>query len=309
MKRPILRMMMGLPASGKSTEASELVDNSTPEETWVQVEKDLIRKDHSLFIDGEYKHKRGDEAIVIRERNKQIRNALEAGMNVVSSDTNLSPKHRGQLRLLATECDAEFEVDDSFLNVSVAECIRRDEERENSVGQSVILDMYYRFVHPGFHQKNSEWKEKLPRAFICDVDGTLAHMAERSPYDEDRVFEDTPNYALTHIFDAIDIFRDPATRDHTKYTHIILLSGRKEGARKATERWLEHWSIPYDQLIMRADGDNRKDWVIKRELYEEHIKGKYNVLGVFDDRPQVVDMWRRELGLMVFQVADHDLKF
>lgn len=309
MKRPILRMMMGLPASGKSTAASDLVDDSTPEETWVQVEKDMIRKNSELFGEGGYNHKRGDEAIVIRERNKQIRNALDAGMNVVSSDTNLSPKHRGQLRLLATECDAEFEVDDSFLSVPVAECIKRDEERDDTVGQSVILDMYYRYVHPGFHQKNPDWKEKLPRAFVIDIDGTLATMADRSPYDLTRVIEDTPNYALTHILDAIDIYRDPPARDHTKYTHIILLSGRKEGAREATEEWLKHWSIPYDALFMRANGDNRKDYIIKRELYDEHIKGKYNTLAVFDDRPQVVDMWRRELGLMVFQVADHDLKF
>lgn len=310
MKKPILRMMVGLPASGKSTEASDLVDNSTPEQTWVQVEKDIIRKDASLFEDGAYNHKRGDEAIVIRERNRQIREALRAGNSVVVSDTNLDPKHRGQLRMLATECDVDFEVDDSFLDVSVEECLKRDEEREHSVGANVILDMYYKYVHPGFHQRRSDWKDKLPRAFLCDIDGTLAHnLSGRGWYDLDEVKNDTPNYALTHLFDAVDLFRDEYSRKHTKYTHIILLSGRKEGARAATEAWLDHWSIPYDELIMRADNDNREDFITKKELYEEHIKGKYNVLAVFDDRPQVVDMWRRDLGLMVFQAADHDLKF
>lgn len=32
-----------------------------------------------------------------------------------------------------------------------------------------------------------------------------------------------------------------------------------------------------------------------------NIKDKYNVLGIFDDRQQVVDMWR-SLGLKCFQV-------
>ena len=32
-----------------------------------------------------------------------------------------------------------------------------------------------------------------------------------------------------------------------------------------------------------------------------HINGKYNVLGVFDDRDQVVSVWR-SLGLTCFQV-------
>ena len=36
-------------------------------------------------------------------------------------------------------------------------------------------------------------------------------------------------------------------------------------------------------------------------MYEENIEGKYNVVTVFDDRNQVVEMWR-SLGLSVCQV-------
>jgi hypothetical protein len=42
---------------------------------------------------------------------------------------------------------------------------------------------------------------------------------------------------------------------------------------------------------MRAEGDDRKDWIVKKEFYDE-ISKDYNVLGVFDDRDQVVAMWR-----------------
>jgi hypothetical protein len=53
---------------------------------------------------------------------------------------------------------------------------------------------------------------------------------------------------------------------------------------------------------MRAEKDNRKDSIIKRELFDKHIRDKYHVDFVLDDRDQVVRMWRRELGLTCLQV-------
>lgn len=50
---------------------------------------------------------------------------------------------------------------------------------------------------------------------------------------------------------------------------------------------------------------NRKDVVIKRELFDRYIRDNYQVLFVLDDRNQVVDMWR-ELGLKCLQVAPGD---
>ena len=60
-------------------------------------------------------------------------------------------------------------------------------------------------------------------------------------------------------------------------------------SRPDTEAWLDLYvGVPYEGLFMRPAGDNRKDAV-----------------GVFDDRRQVVRMWR-SLGLTVFQVAEGD---
>lgn len=56
-------------------------------------------------------------------------------------------------------------------------------------------------------------------------------------------------------------------------------------------------------LFMRRTGDTRKDNIIKREIFNEHIRGKYNVLFVLDDRSRVVREWRA-MGLTVFQVAE-----
>ena len=57
---------------------------------------------------------------------------------------------------------------------------------------------------------------------------------------------------------------------------------------------------------MRKDEDNRKDSIIKWELYEKHIKPmNVNILFILDDRNQVVEMWRSK-GFTVFQVANGD---
>lgn len=47
---------------------------------------------------------------------------------------------------------------------------------------------------------------------------------------------------------------------------------------------------------MRPQGDMRRDSIVKRELYENHIKGKYNVVAIFDDRPQVIRECWQALG-------------
>jgi hypothetical protein len=56
---------------------------------------------------------------------------------------------------------------------------------------------------------------------------------------------------------------------------------------------------------MRKTGDNRKDNIVKREIYENNILPKYYVEFVLDDRQQVVDTLR-DMGLQVWQVARGD---
>lgn len=136
----------------------------------------------------------------------------------------------------------------------------------------------------------------LRRAVIVDIDGTLAiRSGDRSPFDWSRVGEDTPNPAVVELVRILD---DPF--------HIILMSGRDESCRLQTEMWLDAQLVPFDELYMRPANDNRKDSLLKAELYRTHILNRYEVAFVIDDRTQVVRMWRDVLGLTVFQVADGD---
>lgn len=135
--------------------------------------------------------------------------------------------------------------------------------------------------------------EVKPDAIICDIDGTLAHRKDRSPYDYSRVREDDVD---------VDI-RDLIYVHYIAGTTIILLSGREDSCEEDTQQWLQDNLVPHHELFMRDSGDYRKDSIVKRELFDQHIRDNYRVRFVLDDRDQVVQMWR-DLGLKCFQVAE-----
>lgn len=138
-------------------------------------------------------------------------------------------------------------------------------------------------------------KPTLPSVVICDIDGTLAIKGDRSPFDWQRVGEDKLNTTINKVLLALGHAND-----------IIFFSGRDGSCADLTRKWLEENGWPYAKLFTRAAGDMRKDSIVKRELYDQHIVGKYSVLCVLDDRDQVVRMWRDELGLTCLQVAYGD---
>lgn len=145
-------------------------------------------------------------------------------------------------------------------------------------------------------------KPTLPNAVICDIDGTLAHMNGRSPYDPTQYSEDSKDDFVHRLFSLLTSSGEVR----------IIVSGRSDEYRGITEKWLKDHGITYQHLFMRDhkrvdDKGNRvNDAIIKREIYEEHIKPFYNVICTIDDRDRVVNMWRNELGLKCLQVADGD---
>ena len=130
---------------------------------------------------------------------------------------------------------------------------------------------------------------------IFDLDGTFAFLGARSPYDASTAEDDELNAAVHFVYEAI--------RAGKPETAIVLISGREDRWQAETERWLARHGICCDALFLRRRGDRRKDTVVKREIYERHIAGVYDVRVVFEDRDQVVRLWRDELGLPCFQVA------
>ena len=148
---------------------------------------------------------------------------------------------------------------------------------------------------------------KNKKTVIFDLDGTLALIDSRRElsigddgkmdwskfFDPDMVDLDDPN---TPVITMANLLSN---------THRIwILSGRSDVTQQATIDWLDKNNVTYDHLVMRPqdhlympDNDLKQMWL-------DNI-GKDNVAMVFDDRQQVVDMWRSN-GLTCFQVADGD---
>lgn len=286
----------GLPASGKSTYARHWVEEDP--ELRTMIEKDAIRKESHLFKDGVYKHKRGDEKIVIKERDRLIHQALAGGVSVISSDTNLTQRHINQISAIARKYGAKVETVD-FLDVPLADLIRRDQQREDAVGEQVIRRMFHQQVKkmPTF----LEYDQNLPWVIVCDMDGTLTKGPKnRSPYEWHKVGQDDINLGVAHALDGMKLM---------EYAKLYIFSGRDGVCRPETEDWLERHDIEYDLLEMREKDDQRSDEIVKSEMIEKHIRGKYNILIWFDDRVGISTMLRDVYGINVAQIGDPYYKF
>ncbi len=280
----VLRVFKGLSASGKTTKALELVSQN---DNWKRVNRDSLR----LMIHGNAKWTAAREDIVQKARDALITTYLNEGFNTVLDDTNLSDKVLNHLKSIADKAGAAFEVDDSFLSVSVEDCIARDLKREVSVGKDVIIKQWSQSIGK---PKIVKYDLNLPNAIICDIDGCLAQMKGRSPYEWDKVDTDE---IQAHILRIVNLY---AAQGIT----VFVLSGRDGCCYDKTYKWLKDNKVSFDYLFLRQAGDQRKDSIIKEEIYRNHIEGRYNVQLVIDDRPTVCRLWW-SLGLPI--LSNHPL--
>ncbi len=297
-------ILRGLPASGKSTFARKLLDENKG--AWKRLNKDELR----AMLDNS-QHSTTNEKFIERVRDLMLIEALKEGKHVVVDDTNLSERPVERIRQLVEkykkETGQEVKIEFKTMETSLEECLARDEVREKKVGRDVIMRMYNDHIAKektptistkktidlssrGPHYQPQD--DTLPSAILCDLDGTLAIIHDRSPFDSVRCETDLLNEPIA------EIIKNYASLG----VKVILMSGRDEAARRPTTNWLAYNRIPYNALFMRAAGDARKDAVVKKELYEAHVRGQYFVKFVLDDRNQVVDLWRLELGLPCLQV-------
>ncbi len=278
-----LILTKGLPASGKSTWARDYIEK-------YPATANLCKDDLRLQLPASKKR----EGQVLAVRDLLTRHYLENDYSVIWSDTNLNPIHDIKAIAIAQEFGAEFKIQD-FTQVDRFECIRRDLLRLNSVGERVINQMYYQYLDRP--QIPLEDNPSLPNCYLVDVDGTLAINTTRPFFAWHRVGEDSLNQQVATLVKQL------ATTNK-----IIIMSGRSEVCRQETLDWLDRYGIPHDDVIMRPAEEQCSDDILKAELYGQHIRDRYNVMGVIDDRPKVCRMWR-QLGLSVFQVGNPDHEF
>ncbi len=119
-----------------------------------------------------------------------------------------------------------------------------------------------------------------PSCYIFDIDGTLAKLNGRSPYDYSKVIEDLPREKVINMVDILQWEYD-----------IIICSWRPDSCKEDTELWLRTNKIKYHWLYLRKTWDKRSDVIVKTEMLQDIIK-IYNIEWIFEDRDRVVEMWR-----------------
>jgi len=148
--------------------------------------------------------------------------------------------------------------------------------------------------------------------YIFDLDGTIANIDARRKlcakpngkmdfkqfFDPKNIDLDLPNDSV------IQTLRMLKATTH----NIVIFSGRSKATKDATTQWLKKYNVPYDVLKMRPtshpfaymkDDDLKKHWL--DTIFPDDQKNR--IVSVFDDRDQVVKMWRAN-NIPCFQVAE-----
>jgi len=290
-------VLKGLPASGKSTWA----EKNQVEKEAVIINDDAIR-DRIYSTVGHRDWSPEIQDWVHKERTCQIINCAKNGFNIIVDNTHLNPKTLQKLLELLDDLGYEVEFVD-FTYVSYWECVKRDKNRpeHKRVGQKVISDVYNKYMAKNCTLPSYE-PNHLTDCLIVDIDGTLADSGNRSPFDESLVGQDS---VRRHVLMAVK-----GMLAINPFTKLFVFSGRSTACYDDTFQWLhDKCNLTNFELHMRTVGDTRRDSLVKTNLYKKNVEGKYNVIAVFEDRPQVIRECWNVLKLPVFNCGILDFEF
>lgn len=297
-ENPEITLFRGLPASGKSTEALRWL-NEKPD-TRVRVSRDDIR--FELFNEysptatkrSSVKDKENQVTVLEHER---IRDALGASKDVGVDNTNLNPRAFKTYSDLAKEFNANLTHKD--FPVSLDEAIRRNAARERVVPEEVIRGMYNNYLGPNgeFHLFPGTYDvqpfvkpDHRRHAIIFDMDGTLANVDlirhfVRGKYRNFDMFHRSSLWSPPHQ-EVLDMAFDADDAGMA----VIIVTARSEPYREVTQAWNDKFNVPYENIYMRPEGDNRQDAIVKAEILQE-ILVDYDVVHCVDDNPNVAKTW------------------
>lgn len=188
-----------------------------------------------------------------------------------------------------------------WFDITLKEALTRNMSRKRQVDEDIIIKQYNKYVglrknlvSYSFSPKIINQSRNLPPCIIYDIDGTIAKMTNRSPYDWKRVGEDKIISSVVATLDWINSIEEKFRPE------VIICTGRDAGCKHETLEWLKHYKLEYNKIYFRPEGDQRPDWVVKEEMWRDITTTNY-IVGMYDDRLQVVRR-ARALGLKVFNV-------
>ena len=300
MKRIILTV--GCPGSGKSTWTREFIAKNPG---FFNINRDDYRQSIMGHEErDEYKYTKKKEGIVTCMQFDAAKGILYGGdsvKGVIISDTNLNPERRLMWETFAKEYG--WKVEYKVFDVPWAELVKRNSKRGSKAVPIDVLRSMYGHMRAYLGLPVYEGTPGKPKAVIFDVDGTLAKMVDRSPYDLEKCDTDVINPMVVELSKMYD----------RQGYQIIVVSGRESGTKEdpmkyyhMTRKWVEDFAgVPLVMQCQRLQGDDRKDDIVKEEIFWDKIAPHFDVKLAIDDRTQVVEMWRR-IGVECWQVAAGD---
>lgn len=294
-----LILVQGISGSGKTTWAKQ----------WV--EEDPIRRIRLNYDDlrcmlGKYWVPER-EPLMKKIFDIALDNALVSGYDIVIDNmSNLNPKHQEGYQKLIENWNSKnpnkYKIEYKLFDTPLEVCIERDSKREIPIGEKVIRQQWRKYRDYIIQQSIKEMLDNqvkedpnLHHCIIVDMDATLCFNTSGRPFygpgTAEQIINDIPN---TNVIDLVKAYCE------TYDCELVVITGRDESCREATLEWLDKYYIYPNLLLMRKEGDYSKGDECKKKLYEENIKGKYNVDLVFEDSSKVVKMYR-DLGLTVLQ--------
>ena len=284
-------MMRGLPASGKTTFANQILQDSNQ---WVRANLDSLRP----MLHGNRTWKPKQERITQQVERQICETLIKNNVNVIIDDTNLTNYHYDKWSSCAKKLNAEFAMHDMDTRLEI--CLERNTLRlaiDNSPlipSNNVIVNMAR--VNNMFEGVAFDKKE-----IIVDIDGTIAnidhrlHHIRKNPKNWRGFFSE-----IRYDEPRWDVLYEVVNQAEKENAGIVYVSARPEQYRTETEKWLKehiHHTYKYKTLIMRHDSDKRKDELVKKDILNRYFK-RDRIIAVYDDRLSVIRMWESE-GLKV----------
>lgn len=178
MNRPRLILLVGVPGSGKTTYAKEYMGDNT-----VHLSSDTIRTE--LY---------GDESIqgnpyeVFSLMQTRAIEALKDGKDVLYDATNITRRDRSYIINI---CPKFVKIEAHIIWAPIAECVKRDAERDRTVGKEVIDRMLKKFQAPFFDEGIDEIVVIKP-----DIWDWYEDRYEQQCFEDMKISHDNPHHTL-----------------------------------------------------------------------------------------------------------------